>query len=272
MPGLTNEQLVGRASGSVSNSSQAAGFMSVRAQRGDWGDIEKESHGKTGRSDPGFVEVGGGRSPELAQALNQRGVFLMDVRKDYDGAEHGYREALRCDSNSGVAHYNLGMLLCTVRKDHEGAKRHFREALRCDPEDQETRRALAKLQAHSPDPGRIDVEVPGSETISEATWMRCAEPARPDLAGNHCSNNLSRQGRGVERPTSAVYGRGVLRGGTSVRTPTAHATRRAASAHAARRATSPSSTAASIRETRQPMVVPIVLGRDQRRPIGRRGP
>jgi tetratricopeptide (TPR) repeat protein len=76
--------------------------------------------------------------PEHAGALNNLGLLLYDVRKDYDDAEELYKRAIastRCWGyrRSAVCN-NLGNLLNSkVRKDYDGAERLYWEAIKHCP-------------------------------------------------------------------------------------------------------------------------------------------
>ena len=67
--------------------------------------------------------------PKHANAHNNLGVALKNVRKDFDGAEAMYRKAIELDPKDALAHHNLSLLL-EKRGDVEGAIRETREFIR----------------------------------------------------------------------------------------------------------------------------------------------
>ena len=68
-------------------------------------------------------------------------------RKDHDGAEWAYREAVRLCPQNAAAHSTLGRLLQDVRKDYDGAEQAYREAVRLDPQNAAAHGSLgARLQ------------------------------------------------------------------------------------------------------------------------------
>jgi tetratricopeptide (TPR) repeat protein len=76
--------------------------------------------------------------PKNAAAHHNLGDVLLNVRKDYDGAELHYRKVIELKPSYALAHYalthnNLGTLLKDVRKDYDAAEKHYRKAIELDP-------------------------------------------------------------------------------------------------------------------------------------------
>jgi len=61
--------------------------------------------------------------------------YLKNVKKDYDGAEREYQEALRVDPKHAIAHLNYANFLTSIRGDHDGAQMHYEEAVKSSPHD-----------------------------------------------------------------------------------------------------------------------------------------
>lgn len=64
--------------------------------------------------------------------------YLKNVKKDYDGAEKEYKEALRVDPNHAIAHLNFANFLTSIRNSHEEAFIHYEAAVRISPNDADT--------------------------------------------------------------------------------------------------------------------------------------
>jgi tetratricopeptide (TPR) repeat protein len=107
--------------------------------------------------------------PTLANAHNNLGAILCDVKRDYDGAIACFRKAIELDPMFAMAHYNLGnalkgkgqvdeaiasfekaidldptlanahknlgRILCDDKRDYDAAITCFREAIALDPKD-----------------------------------------------------------------------------------------------------------------------------------------
>lgn len=64
--------------------------------------------------------------------------YLKNVKKDYEGAEREYKEALRVDPNHAIAHLNFANFLTSIRNNHDEALVHYEEAVRISPNDADT--------------------------------------------------------------------------------------------------------------------------------------
>jgi tetratricopeptide (TPR) repeat protein len=73
-------------------------------------------------------------APANLAALNDLGSALRD-KKDVAGAEAAFRKAIALDPTFANAHNNLGAVLCDVKRDYDGAIACFRTAIELDPKD-----------------------------------------------------------------------------------------------------------------------------------------
>ena len=70
--------------------------------------------------------------PRNAVAHTNLGNVLMNVRKDFSGAERQYRKALELGPTA-TRYNNLGIVLRQVRKDYDAAERMFRKSIELNP-------------------------------------------------------------------------------------------------------------------------------------------
>ena len=70
--------------------------------------------------------------PKNAVAHTNLGNVLINVRKDFSGAERQYRKALELGSTA-TRYNNLGIVLRQVRKDYDAAERMFRKSIELNP-------------------------------------------------------------------------------------------------------------------------------------------
>jgi TolB-like protein/DNA-binding winged helix-turn-helix (wHTH) protein/tetratricopeptide (TPR) repeat protein len=71
-------------------------------------------------------------TPDLAEALTQKGFNLYYFEFDWPGAERGFRRALAFNPNVAMAHFGLAQLLLTQDRPDEGST-HLRLARELDP-------------------------------------------------------------------------------------------------------------------------------------------
>ena len=68
-----------------------------------------------------------------AELIGNYAIFLKNIRKDYDQAEHYYRRALDLNPNHANNNGNYAIFLKDIRQDYDQAERYYKKALEFEP-------------------------------------------------------------------------------------------------------------------------------------------
>jgi tetratricopeptide (TPR) repeat protein len=85
--------------------------------------------------------------PTNSDAWTNLGYLLQHERKDVAGAEQCYKSAIHFNPDNGIAHYNLGFLHEKEQHDLAAAELEYKQALRCNLDDVDAQCRLAKVVA-----------------------------------------------------------------------------------------------------------------------------
>merc|ERR1711924_551030 len=118
--------------------------------------------------------------PMHANAHNNLGNLLKNVRKDYVAAEEHYRMAIEFEPKHANAHVCLGELLRIVRKKYNEAEEMYREAIELDPKHECARWNLSLILEHQKN------DIPGAIKLVEDCVRLGGVP------GRNCEQRLAK--------------------------------------------------------------------------------